>query len=415
MITTIGITALGAVILLLAYIDIWATVLHPGLESPLSNRLHRAIWRVLRLISRRLRRPHLFLNAALPLLIGGLILLWLLLLLIGFALIFYPWLGDPAAYETPPDYTNSWFDALYLSGTTLFTLGYGDITPLTTTLRALAIIEAGSGMATISLAITYVLAVYPALSRLRIRATALDAEVAGQVNGLPLLRRYLRHDGRWNGELDDRLRELSLELLELAENHEAHPILYYSHPPRVQQSILRMLLTTQQLIALLRYGLSPERHSDLVQAPQLLLLEQAFGYSLRRLTSSLHTTLTEQRRDAAAQGDLSGAFTQLCAELESLALTSARQHDDHPVPVLAESEPRDNGETQQRETRQGSGSDPALDHGSRSPLDAYVAFRLATDPHIAAYATASGYSLQEAQRDDSAVWGETRSAAEERR
>ena len=154
MIATIGITALGAVILLLAYIDIWATVLHPGLESPLSNRLHRAIWRVLRLISRRLRRPHLFLNAALPLLIGGLILLWLLMLLIGFALIFYPWLGDPAAFETPPDYTNSWFDALYVSGTTLFTLGYGDITPLTTTLRALAIIEAGSGMATISLAVT---------------------------------------------------------------------------------------------------------------------------------------------------------------------------------------------------------------------------------------------------------------------
>ena len=253
------------------------------------------------------------------------------------------------------------------------------------------------------------------MARLRIRATALDAEVAGQVNGLPILRRYLRHDGRWNGELDDRLRELGLELLELAENHEAHPILYYSHPPRVQQSILRMLLTTQQLIALLRYGLSPERHPDLVQAPQLLLLEQAFGYTLRRLSSSLHTTLAEPRHAAAMQGEMRSAFRRLCEELESLQLTSARQHDDHPVPVLAESEQRDNVAKQQRETRQGSGNDPALDHGSRSPLDAYVAFRLATDPHIAAYATASGYSLQEAQRDDSAIWGETRNAAEEQR
>jgi hypothetical protein len=414
MIATIGITALGAVILLLTYVDVWATVLHPSLESPLSNRFHRTVWRALRLVSRRLRRPHLFLHAALPLLIGGLILLWLLMLLIGFALIFYPWLGNPGAFDTPPDYSNSWFDALYVSGTTLFTLGYGDITPLTTTLRALAIIEAGSGMATISLAVTYVLAVYPALARLRVRATALDAEVAGQVNGLPLLRRYLRHDGRWNGELDDRLRELALELLELAENHEAHPILYYSHPPRVQQSILRMLLTTQQLIALLRYGLSPERHPDLVQTPQLLLLEQSFGYSLRRLSSSLHTPLRGPHHDASAQREMSEAFKQLCEALESLELTSALQRDDHPVPVLAESEQRDNGETQ-RGTRQGSGDDPALDHGSRSPLDAYVAFRLATDPHIAAYATASGYSLQEAQRDDSAVWGETRSAAEEQR
>jgi voltage-gated potassium channel Kch len=405
MIATIGITALGAVILLLTYIDIWATVLHPSLESPLSNRFHRTVWRAVRLIARRVRRPHRFLNAALPLLIGGLILLWLLMLLIGFALIYYPWLGDPGAFETPPDYSNSWFDALYVSGTTLFTLGYGDITPLTTTLRAVAIIEAGSGMATISLAVTYVLAVYPTLTRLRIRATALDAEVAGQVNGLPLLRRYLRHDGRWNGELDERLRELALELLELAENHEAHPILYYSHPPRVQQSILRMLLTTQHLIALLRYGLSPEQHPDLVRAPQLLLLEQSFGYSLRRLSSSLHTVLTEQHHDATTRAEMRDAFKQICAELEEMELTSALQHDEHPVPVLAEAE--------QRETRPGNGDDPALDHGSRSPLDAYVAFRLATDPHIDAYATASGYTLEEARRDDSAIWGETKHAAEE--
>ena len=408
MIATVGITALGAVILLLTYIDIWATVLHPGLESPISNRFHRAVWHLLRLISRRVRRPQQFLHAALPLLIGGLIALWLLLLLLGYALLFYPWLGDPAAFSTPPDYTGSWFDALYVSGTTLFTLGYGDITPLTTALRALAIIEAGSGMATISLAVTYVLAVYPTLSRLRIRATALDAEVAGQLSGIPLLRRYLRDDGRWNGELDNRLRELALELLELTENHEAHPILYFSHPPHVQQSILRMLLTIQQIIALLRYGLSPERHPDLVRNPQLLLLEQSFGYSLRRLSSSLHTPLTEPTRDDGARAEFSDALARLCEELEGLRLTSVRQRDDHPVPVLAE-ERRDGDNDQEN------GLDPALDHGSRSPLDAYSDFRLATDPHIAAYAVASGYSLDEARRNDSTIWGEMDIAGEERR
>lgn len=415
MIATIGCTILGAALVLLTYLDIWATILHPGLESPLSNRFHRAAWRAIRLVARRAPFSQQLLHAALPLLIGGLISLWLVLLLLGFALLYYPWLGDPAAFTTPPDHTSNPFDALYVSGTTLFTLGYGDITPLTTALRALAILEAGSGMATISLAVAYVLAIYPALSRLRIRATALDAEVAGQASGLPLLRRYLHSEGRWNGDLDDRLRELALELLELAENHEAHPILYYNHPPRVQQSILRMLLTVQQLIGLLRYGLSPERHPDLVRNPQVLLLEQSFGYSLRRLSASLHTTLTEPRHDAATQGDYSGAFAHICDELERMGLTSARQHDEHPVPVLAQGRLGAGGDEVGQEGKGSAAPDPALDHRSRSPLDAYVAFRLATDSHITAYAVASGYSLAEARRSDSAVWGESDRAAETER
>src|SRR3712207_8786175 len=51
--------------------------------------------------------------------------------------------------------------------------------PYTTLFRS-AIAEAGSGMATISLAVAYVLAVYPALARQRARAMALDAEVRSE-------------------------------------------------------------------------------------------------------------------------------------------------------------------------------------------------------------------------------------------
>ncbi len=416
MLLTIICTLVGATILALTYFDIWATVLHPGIESPLSNRFHRLSWRLLRVGSRVFPRPEWLLHAGLPLLVAGLISLWLLLLLCGFALLYYPWLGDPGAFDTPPDVTGTWFDALYVSGTTLFTLGYGDITPLTKWLRTLALIEAGSGMATVSLAVAYVLAVYPTLSRLNIRATALDAEVAGQVSGLPLLRRYLLDDGRWNSGLEDRLRELALELLELTENHEAHPILYYSHPPRVQQSILRMLLIVQRLIGLLRYGLSPERHGDLVQNPQILLLEQSFSYSLRRLAVSLHAAANAPDSDTAAQEDFNDSFARICEELEALGMVSARQLNEHPVPVLAQGAQHpdlaDTGSDGQAPVAEPTANghhatthDPALDLASTSPVDAYIAFRRATDPHIAAYAVASGYSIAEALRGDNAVWG----------
>jgi hypothetical protein len=415
MLLTISCTLVGAAILALTYFDIWATVLHPGIESPLSNRFHRLSWRLLGVGSRALPRSAGLLHAALPLLVAGLISLWLLLLLGGFALLYYPWLGDPAAFDTPPDVTGTRFDALYVSGTTLFTLGYGDITPLTKWLRTLALLEAGSGMATVALAVAYVLAVYPTLSRLNIRATALDAEVAGQVSGLPLLRRYLLADGHWNSGLEDRLRELALELLELTENHEAHPILYYSHPPRVQQSILRMLLIVQRLIGLLRYGLSPERHADLVRNPQVLLLEQSFSYSLRRLAVSLHTAAAARDGEAATREDYAASFARLCADLEGLGLVSARQGRAHPVSVLAQGAQHPDladagGEVRPPAAGPGTNGrhaahDPALDLAAASPVDAYVAFRRATDPHLAAYARASGYRIAEVLRGDDAIWG----------
>jgi hypothetical protein len=281
-------------------------------------------------------------------------------------------------------------------------------------MRVLAIIEAGSGMATISFAVAYVLAVYPALSRLRIRATALDAEVAGHTSGIPMLRRYLLSDGRWNDDLDDRLREMAIELLELTENHEAHPILYYSHPPRVEQSILRMFLTIQQLISLLRYGLSPERHADLVYNPQLLLLEQSFSYSLRRLSVSLHTSLTDPPSELLEGEDYHEAFAHLCGELEGLGLISSRQLDGRPVSVLAQGAPdvdratpetNDAVPTTTTAKRDTATYDPALDQSSGTASDAYIAFRVATDRHIAAYAATSGYTLAEALRDDEAAWG----------
>jgi hypothetical protein len=410
----IGSTALGFALLGLAAFDIWATVLHPGLESPLSNRFHRAGWRLISGMARHVPFGARLREAALPLLVAGLISLWITLIFCGFAALYVPWLDVSGAFNIAEGATRHWSDSLYLSGTAISTLGFGDITPEAWPVRALAVLEGMSGMATISLAIAYVLAVYPTLARLRVCVTALEAEVAGRANGLPLLRRYLHEEGRWDGDLDARLRTLALELLALTENHETHPILYYNHPPRVQQSILRMLVTTQHLIGYLRYGLSPEHHATLVKNPQILLLEQAFAFSLRRLAASLHTTTREATADPVDQSRYAADFARLCGDLEALGLTSARQLDAEPVPVLAQGarypgltgvdEESPLFETQHGIGSQPRGADPALDLASESPVGAYSAFRQTTDPYLAAYATTSAYSLDEAQSDAGSVW-----------
>ncbi len=65
---------------------------------------------------------------------------------------------------------NSTLQAFYFSGIILFTIGYGDILPITGVTRITDVIEGASGIAIISLSITYLLTVYGALERKRVRA-----------------------------------------------------------------------------------------------------------------------------------------------------------------------------------------------------------------------------------------------------
>jgi len=197
----LGCATVGALVIVVVQFDILVTVLYPGMESPLSGHFHRLAWRGLRLLARAVpggARRHTFLKGGLPLLIAGLIALWLAGLLVGFALAYYPWLGSPDQFATPPGADPSPAEAAYFSGVTLFTLGYGDIQPLAGPFRALAVLEAACGVLTVSFSVAYLLAVYPALARQRAVAIALDAEVAGQAGGLPLVRRYRRADGGVN-------------------------------------------------------------------------------------------------------------------------------------------------------------------------------------------------------------------------
>ena len=164
MVVRLGCALVGALVIVAVQVDILLTVLHPGVEGPLSTRFHRGAWRLLRRLARGVpgeARRHAVLQGGLPLLIAGLIGLWLAGLLVGFALVDYPWLGDPARFAAPPGAAPSPATALYFSGVTLFTLGYGDIQPVAGPFRALAVLEAAAGVLTVAFSVAYLLGVYP--------------------------------------------------------------------------------------------------------------------------------------------------------------------------------------------------------------------------------------------------------------
>lgn len=408
------ISALAGVALIgLTLYDIIATVLHPQVQSPISNRFHRLAWQLLCPLAERLRSPslrHALLGWGLPLLISGLIALWVLLLLLGFALVYYPWIGDPAYFATPPGTRGTLLEALYFSGTSLTTVGYGDFQATHDLLRALSVAEAASGFVVISLSVAYLLAVYPALARVQALAVALDAEVAGQPGALPLVRRYLAVEGGWEGELASRLRELALALLDVTGVHETHPVLYYSHPRQPHHSFLRVLITAQGIVGQCRYGLSPDQHGSVVRNPQLALLEQSLLYALRRLSASLHIPEIRREDSAAGCAALSADYARICRDLHRLGLVSALDLDSTPVaPILdasADDPAREEEDAAPRRQNGGRATgddgdigDPAYDDTAPDPTGAYITFRQETDPHLMAYAAACGYGIEELRQD----------------
>jgi len=100
-----------------------------------------------------------------------LIALWALGLIVSFALLHWG-LGSQL---TGPDARSGFGVDLYMSGTTFFTLGLGDVTPRTTLARALTVLESGMGFAFLALVIGYVPLISQAFSRREVSISMLDA------------------------------------------------------------------------------------------------------------------------------------------------------------------------------------------------------------------------------------------------
>jgi hypothetical protein len=180
-------TAFGFGLLGLVAFDVYGTILHAhGRSGPVSEALTRTIWRLARAVA--FHRPrssrHRLLNGVGPLLLAGLVTALVALLIIGYALLYLPHM--PAGFivdskaESPRE-----IEAVYFSGITFTTLGYGDIEPRSTSMRLLALSEALTGFALISLAVTYLVSLTAALERKRAVALSFyhqarqGADVAG--------------------------------------------------------------------------------------------------------------------------------------------------------------------------------------------------------------------------------------------
>ena len=192
-----------------------------------------------------------FYSAYGPLSLILLLLLWALLLILGFGM-FYFALGTPftdvMGVQTAAG-LSKFRTALYVSGTTLFTLGLGDVVPHSLGARTLIIFESGVGLGFVALVIGYLPVLYQAFSRREVNIALLDARAGSPPTAAELLRRH----GFEGGEvaLIELLVEWERWSAEILESHISYPILCYYRSQHDSQSWLSALVAVLDTCALL--------------------------------------------------------------------------------------------------------------------------------------------------------------------
>lgn len=197
-----------------------------------------------------------------------LLVVWAALLEIGFALLFFA-MGSPF-HDVTGHVATSGFDQfrtdLYVSGTTLFTLGLGDILPQVVSARAMIITEAGVGLGFVALVIGYVPVLYGAFSKREVSIALLDGRAGSPPTAGELLRRHGFDGG--DEAIVTLLAEWERWSAELLESHVSYPILCYYRSQHDNQSWLSALTAVLDACSVLITSLqgTPVRQAQLTFA-----------------------------------------------------------------------------------------------------------------------------------------------------
>ena len=155
---------------------------------------YRTSWKIWRGLARRLpvnRYRENMLSVFGPLSLLGLLGSWVTGLILGFALIHWGW----STKLEPAKFDNTFGTYCYLSGTTFFTLGYGDLTPSETFGKFMAVVEAGLGFGFLALIIGYLPVLYQAFSAREQSIALLDARAGSPPTAGEFFKRILPGGG----------------------------------------------------------------------------------------------------------------------------------------------------------------------------------------------------------------------------
>jgi hypothetical protein len=227
---------LGLLALLLTLWDAFETIILPRRVTR-SFRLVRLFylvsWKTWSAISRWMRpvrKRESYLSYYGPLSLLFLFAFWAITLVVSFAVVQWA-IGTELA--TPG---NTFPNDLYLSGSTFFTLGLGDVLPHTRMARVITIGESGVGFGFLAVVISYLPTLYGAFSQRELNISLLDARAGSPPTAAELLRRHAHFSNL--DPITDLLRDWEIWSAQLMESHLSYPVLCYFRSQHDNQSWL---------------------------------------------------------------------------------------------------------------------------------------------------------------------------------
>ena len=278
----------GVAILIIVVWDAFEVIVLPRRVTRrfrLSRFFYRNLWSLWKLLARlipskKTRESAFGIFGPISLLI--LVAVWAVGLVWSFALMQY---GSGSALNITGRNTGFWTD-VYLSGTTFFTLGLGDVIPRSSMARALVVTEAGLGFGFLAGVIGYLPFIYGSFSKREVSITLLDSRAGTPPSAGELLRRHSYPYGA--DALRELLKEWELWSAELMESHLSYPVLAYFRSQHDNQSWIASLTAILDTCALIMVGVEGacQRQAELtfaISRHAVVDLSQVFGTSPRPL------------------------------------------------------------------------------------------------------------------------------------
>ena len=277
-------TIAGLAILFYVFLDAFETILLPRRVARtyrITTWFYRVTWRPWAWVCQRIPSParrESFLGYFGPLSLICLLALWAFGLICGFALLQYgvgehvQLGGEKIGFAT----------LLYLSGSTFFTLGFGDVTPVSGVARALSVVEAGMGFAFLGVVVGYLPVIYASFSRREAEISLLDARAGSPPSAFELLTRFGNCPD--HTVLDKIFSDWEHWAAEVLESHISYPVLCFFRSQHSNQSWLGALTTILDATTLVLVGLDATEEPDSSSAvgPTKLAIDYARRMALKR-------------------------------------------------------------------------------------------------------------------------------------
>jgi hypothetical protein len=286
---------LGLPLMLVVLADVFLTVLYARMgTSILGERLGRALWLAFRAVATRApphRRDRVLAYAG-PVIVLTVLAVWIVLLMLGAALVIHPHLGTAVTTSSGQTKTD-FMTAVYAAGNSITLVGSGNFSPQTPAFKAFYIVNSFVGMTMISLTLTYLMQIYTALQRRNALALAVH-EASGETGDAADLIGAVGPQGNFSNGYTH-LAQLAAEMRAVKEAHHFYPVLVYFRFDEPYYTLSRLTTVVLDAVTLVKSGLDDEQFASLKQSAAVNGMWRA---TMRLLTSVDDVLLPRGLRDA---------------------------------------------------------------------------------------------------------------------